>query len=493
MKSILTKFCAIITVALLTQITAFAQEVITRNGRLVFQSEEHYQRVYDQLQKEVDNTPAPAEGFEIKEGERYDDYPALDQFEKKMGIQSLRKADLNSEYDQLMRGVEPEMVTHSWFTDAISASLVNSNFVIQIGKTIYILNSYYECIQIINGDESLLTRILRGENPSGLGENVKVITRGGGSRGGPGGPTNPCEGFYASFNTSASFFTSNSGNFTYSGSPATSYSWNFGDGTSSTLQNPSKTYAQSGTYVVSLTVTNAQGCSANFFLPVPVNKACFPRFKFNKGGAPGLYCFDNESTALTAIQSYLWNFGDGTTSTQPNPCHTFPCDKDYTVTLTITTVSGCTNSTDKTITVNSYKCCDRDIDERETVERWDYVENKRRLKTHANTWDPWIGNDKVSAEIYHYKKSLLIWWRDKANLKVEIEGDMYGPGGTGCHCENPFNVACSDQGHKSHVHAKKTLPANNQVYKTSTSNPWVAKFYRDGNLFRTCTVPANCN
>ncbi|MEY3242581.1 MAG: hypothetical protein RIR11_4020 [Bacteroidota bacterium] len=190
---------------------------------------------------------------------------------------------------------------------------------------------------------------------------------------------------------------------------------------------------------------------------------------------------------------YLWNFGDGTTSTQPNPCHTFPCDKDYTVTLTITTVSGCTNSTDKTITVNSYKCCDRDIDERETVERWDYVENKRRLKTHANTWDPWIGNDKVSAEIYHYKKSLLIWWRDKANLKVEIEGDMYGPGGTGCHCENPFNVACSDQGHKSHVHAKKTLPANNQVYKTSTSNPWVAKFYRDGNLFRTCTVPANCN
>jgi hypothetical protein len=70
MKSILTKFCAIITVALLTQITAFAQEVITRNGRLVFQSEEHYQRVYDQLQKEVDNTPAPAEGFEIKEGER---------------------------------------------------------------------------------------------------------------------------------------------------------------------------------------------------------------------------------------------------------------------------------------------------------------------------------------------------------------------------------------------------------------------------------------
>lgn len=492
MKSILTKFCAIITVALLTQITAFAQEVITRNGRLVFQSEEHYQRVYDQLQKEVDNTPAPAEGFEIKEGERYDDYPALAQFEQKMGIQSLRKADLNSEYDQLMRGVEPEQIKHSWFTDAVSASLVNSNYVIQIGKTIYILNSYNECIQIINGDEGLLTRILRGENPSGLGENVKIITRGG-PRGGPGGPTNPCEGFSASFNYSLTFLGSNSGNFTYTGSSATSYSWNFGDGTSSTLQNPSKTYTQSGVYFVSLTVMNAEGCSASVNKTVLVNQGCQADFKYAKGGAVGLYCFTNQSSGLTPIQSYLWNFGDGTTSTQQNPCHTFPCDKDYTVTLTITTASGCTRSTSSTITVNSYKCCDRDIDERETVERYDYVENKRRLKTHANTWDPWIGQDIVSAEIIHYKKIAGIWWRSKANIKAEIEGDMYGPGGTGCHCEGAFNVACSDQGNKAHVHAKKTLPEKNQVYKTSTSNPWVAKFYRDGNLFRTCTVPANCN
>jgi PKD repeat protein len=491
MKSSLTKFCAIITVALLSQISTFAQEVTTKNGRLVFQSEDHYQRVYDQLQQEIANTPAPPEGFDIKEGERYDDYPALDQFEKKMGIQSLRKADLNSEYDQLIRGVEPEQIKHSWFTDAIAASLVNSNFIIQIGNTIYILNSYYECIQIINGDDRLLASILAGENPRGLGDNVKVITRG--TSRGPGDPPDPCAGFSANFYPSPTFLNSNSGSFTYAGSPATSYSWNFGDGTTSTQQNPAKTYATSGTYFVTLTVTNAQGCSANFFLPVPVNKLCFARFKSAKGGAPGLYCFTNESTATSAIVSYLWNFGDGTTSTQQNPCHTFPCDKDYTVTLTITTASGCSNTTDKKITVNSYKCCDPDIDESETVARWDYA-NNRRLKTHANTWDPWIGDDKVSAEIYHYKKVALIWWRSSANLKVEIEGLMFGANGqTGCHCENPFDVACSSQGNSGHRHAWKKLPLNNQAYKTSTFNPWVAKFYKDGNLFRTCVVPANCN
>lgn len=492
MKSILTKLFAIVVVALISQVSVMAQDVRVVNGRLVFPDENAYHRVYDQLQKQVDETPDPLSDVDIKEGERYDDYPALAAFEQSMrGFQSLRSLDLNSEYEQLSKGVEPENIKHSWFSDAIGAALVNRNSVIQIGQVIYILNSYQECIQIINGDEKALGLILQGVNPYTLGDGVKVIVRGG-PNGPTDPPTDPCAGFVADFNPSPTFLASNSGNFTYSGSPATSYIWNFGDNTTSTQMNPSKTYTQPGVYIVTLTVMNAQGCSSSTFSAVFVNQLCWPKFKYSKGGAPGVICFDNESTANTPIQSYLWDFGDGTTSTQQNPCHTYTCDKDYTVTLTITSASGCKKTVDKKITVNSYKCCDPDIDEDDTRDRWDYA-NNRRLKTHANTWDPWIGDDIVSAEIIHYKRVAGIWWRSKANIKVEIVGAMYGPGPTGCHCENPFDVACSDSGNKAHVHAKKTLPSNNQVYKTAKDNPWKAVFYKDGSEFRTCVVPTNCD
>lgn len=67
-----------------------------------------------------------------------------------------------------------------------------------------------------------------------------------------------------------------------------------------------------------------------------------PDFTINTtAGCSGAYSFTNASTATSGIASYLWNFGDGSTSTLPAPSHTYVTSGTYYVTLTVTDANGC--------------------------------------------------------------------------------------------------------------------------------------------------------
>jgi hypothetical protein len=463
------------------------------NGRLVFSSIEEYDKVYLQLSDEVDRTEVQ-EPKEIEEGTFYDPMPTLANFEKKLGFRSLRVADLQSEIDQLMKGAEPENIKTSWISDPVSAALVNSNFEIQIGKEIHILKSAKTRLRITDGNERTLEQIRRGgEITTLIGKGVEIDQRGGTTK----GNGDPCEGFSASFKFPATFLLSNSGQFVYDGSPATSYLWTFGDNTTtSTLMSPTHTFPSQGVYTVMVTATNDDGCVTTYISVVAVNQGCQADFSYNKGNDSGQICFDNESTATTGIVSYLWDFGDGTPkSTESDPCHTYTCDKEYNVTLTITSASGCKRNTDKKVTVSSYACCDNDINENETIGTLNY-ENKRKLVTHANTFHPWIGSkaDHVNAEIKSFRRKLAIWWwfTPDFDMKVTITGNMYGPKANGCNCEFQFNVDCSDSGTKSRLKAKKVLPQND-AFKTAISDPWRVDCYKSGTNFRTYTAPSGCD
>ncbi len=125
----------------------------------------------------------------------------------------------------------------------------------------------------------------------------------------------------------------------------TSWLWDFGDGTTSTLQNPSHTYTTPGIYTVSLTSTGAGGACTQV-----INN--FSTFDV-RGGYAGFIHFDSPcppyvttftDTSLNAV-SWLWNFGDGTTSTSQNPNHNYTDPGYYSVSLTITTADGCTYTT----------------------------------------------------------------------------------------------------------------------------------------------------
>ena len=136
-------------------------------------------------------------------------------------------------------------------------------------------------------------------------------------------------------------------NFTNQSTGAISYRWSFGDGNTSTQQNPSHTYTAFGNYTVSLIVTNASGCSDTLtevsFVRIQRPVIQFPSLP-QRGCVPYTTNFSANITTLDNVTSYLWNFGDGNTSTQATPSHTYPNQGNYTVSLTITTSTGCTET-----------------------------------------------------------------------------------------------------------------------------------------------------
>jgi PKD repeat protein len=138
-------------------------------------------------------------------------------------------------------------------------------------------------------------------------------------------------------------------------SPAT-WDWDFGDGNTSTLQNPTNTYANDGTYTVSLTEENSIGTNATTMTGYIVVGATIPTAAFTAssltGSAPLTVQFTDSSTGSPT--SWVWDFGDGSTGTAQNPSHEYTTAGTYTVSLTATNAEGSsTNTASQTITVGS--------------------------------------------------------------------------------------------------------------------------------------------
>ncbi|MBS1647935.1 MAG: PKD domain-containing protein [Bacteroidetes bacterium] len=119
-----------------------------------------------------------------------------------------------------------------------------------------------------------------------------------------------------------------------------SFSWHFGDGTSSTASNPSHTYTTAGTFPVTYSISSSVGCSATYTANVVVNP--LPAISFT--AAPvcigNVTSFTNTSTATT----YTWNFGDGSGSSNTlNPTHTYANVGTFNVSLAATNSFGCKN------------------------------------------------------------------------------------------------------------------------------------------------------
>lgn len=136
---------------------------------------------------------------------------------------------------------------------------------------------------------------------------------------------------------------------------AVNYSWSFGDGGTSTVQNPVHTYTSSGTYQVSLIVTTNNGCKDTVSQSVTVSPQPIANFTFNSSTqclGSNNFLFTNTSTVATGtITSYNWSFGDGVTSTQQNPAHAYSLSGNYSVKLVVITNGGCRDSITKVVTI----------------------------------------------------------------------------------------------------------------------------------------------
>ena len=127
------------------------------------------------------------------------------------------------------------------------------------------------------------------------------------------------------------------------GCPEYTYLWDFGDGTTSTERNPRHTYDREGAYTASLTVTDSKGTPA--VSSVALTATCPPVNATASGTplsgqAPLIVTFEGTATGGCAPVAYVWEFGDGGTSTEQNPSHEFPAEGNYTATLTVTDAKG---------------------------------------------------------------------------------------------------------------------------------------------------------
>jgi PKD repeat protein len=103
--------------------------------------------------------------------------------------------------------------------------------------------------------------------------------------------------------------------------------WDFGDGGTSTQQNPIHSYPQPGTYTVCLIATSPCGSDTTC---ASVTVCALPVSNFTQTQAGQTVSFTNLSSAAT---NYAWTFGDGNTSTQQSPTHTYTGTGIYTVCL----------------------------------------------------------------------------------------------------------------------------------------------------------------
>ena len=120
------------------------------------------------------------------------------------------------------------------------------------------------------------------------------------------------------------------------------YTWYFGDGQMSTLENPIHQYRASGVYTVSLVASSASGCSDSIVRVVEIYPAPEASFAVSEQCEGMMASFNSTSTGNGAsIVSYEWMLGDGTMMTGANVQHMYAAAGTYDVTLIVETTRGC--------------------------------------------------------------------------------------------------------------------------------------------------------
>jgi len=142
-----------------------------------------------------------------------------------------------------------------------------------------------------------------------------------------------------------SYTDNGSGGYTFtdqSSNTPTTWLWDFGDGNTSTSQNPANQYTADGTYFVCLTITNASGsdmlCDSVVVTGATVNPPPVANFSYTDNGT-GLLDFTDLSSNPPFI-SWSWTFGDGNTSAAQNPMNQYASNGTYTVCVTVTNANG---------------------------------------------------------------------------------------------------------------------------------------------------------
>ncbi len=137
-------------------------------------------------------------------------------------------------------------------------------------------------------------------------------------------------------------------------SGAGTYAWDLGDGTTANTASVTHSYGLEGSYTVALVVANPAGCVDSATLEVVVNPTPTAGFVYSvvSSNTKDQYQFTSTSLAGAGPLVYNWDFGDGTTSAEAAPLHTYAASGNYTVTLTVTGPGDCQGTATHQLTVS---------------------------------------------------------------------------------------------------------------------------------------------
>jgi PKD repeat protein len=133
----------------------------------------------------------------------------------------------------------------------------------------------------------------------------------------------------------------------------TAWQWNFGDDSSSIIQNPAHRYVVGGNYTVSLIVTDNNGKKNSTSQSISLKMNSLPKVSFLYTITGSEVAFTDSSTDSDGIlTSWFWRFGDGSTSTLKNPIHRYDVAGNYDVYLIVTDNEAAKDSMIETITLS---------------------------------------------------------------------------------------------------------------------------------------------
>jgi gliding motility-associated-like protein len=128
------------------------------------------------------------------------------------------------------------------------------------------------------------------------------------------------------------------------GGPIKKYNWEFGDGSSSSVENPEYLYQMPGIYFTNLVVEDVNKCQDTFSLPVsyfPVPDKIDFKPSHYLGCTPVAVKFNNFSSPFSDEYEIKWDFGDGATDTIFSPTHIYEKEGIYTIKVKIKSPLGC--------------------------------------------------------------------------------------------------------------------------------------------------------
>lgn len=129
------------------------------------------------------------------------------------------------------------------------------------------------------------------------------------------------------------------------------YAWNFGDGFTSTDQDPVHLFLNPGNFLETLTVYSQQGCSSSVSKNISIYQVPVTNYSVANVCDTIYANFLNLSTIASGTLTYVWSFGDGNSSFVTNPNYLYGGIGTYTTKLISSSAQGCTDTLIKSVTI----------------------------------------------------------------------------------------------------------------------------------------------